>query len=610
MTLPAYFFPGNNLTAQAAAFAPWASGALVPLWIEKAAYAFNTTGTTFNALTLPAGATDPVVWPNATRTGHGYYACAADGTGGAWMAANYGILTYIPYPNTMSGFTVAMPVNEAIVGLVVTGSALGGNTAIAVDASGHVYTSTSQHPGVLNTLSGGFSTLCKGASVDSTNLYTTEPLMGRLGIMNLLSQAFSYSATPMTQPGIVSASATGVAVAGWSLASLSSGAISFAASPTSPSTLAALAQPTVVALLSGTDPYWGISSQLTGLAGCSAIVWNPDDSQILASAASGVTVVGVFEGALITDQTLSVAGASALAITPDGSNALVCVPTSNEVTVLINNLDVWSIGSSFSVTDPVAIIITSATAGYVLSGSNLYPLTRAGNTWSTATPLALGFTGVSIGEDAYGNTYVTGGTGTTGYLAVVVAGVITDTVTWSGAGYGISMTFELGQCAVLLSDNSTIRVFGVIAGSITAQGTTTAPAPSGCSVIGTTPSTVWLCGTSSINQCWWTKPYTVRQYKTGQVGLYNGSSWSSKALGIFHDPSALAWDVSGSIWLATVENDLYSFNGTSLAQLSHSVIPDYTGQIANTILGISSLTWWNGGLFATTLFPGAVVQLQ
>jgi len=604
---PSYFFPNNTLKAQSAAFALWPSGAVVPVWTEKAAYSMNATGV-FTALTLPSSATDPVIWSDATRTGHGYFGCAADGVGGVWMSADYGKLAYLPYPNTSSGFIVDTPVTEALVGLVVTGIASSGNTAIALDASGNIYTSTSRYPGVLNTLPVGFNTLCKGLSTDNVNLYTAEPLVGRLGIMNLVSRAVSYSATPMVLPGIVAASASGVAVGGWSYASLPSGAIAFAASSSAASTMAAFAQPAIVALLSGIDPYWTISSQLTGLTSCTAIAWNPDDSQILASVASGVTVVGVLEGNLVLDQQLSVPGAASVAITPDGSNALVCVPSSNEITVLINDLDIWSVGTSFAIADPVAVMITSATAGWAISGTNVYPLIRAGNVWSTEPPLALGFTGIAVGEDAYGNVYITGGTGTTGYLAIIDSGAIVDTVTWTGDGYGISMTFELGQCAVLLSDNQTIRAFGVISGQITEEGITGVAVPTGCSFIGGTPSSVWLCGTSAIEQCWWGKPYALHRYRTGQIGLYNGSSWASASLGIFHDPSAIAWDASGNIWVATAENDLYAFSST-LTQTSYNAIPDYTGQVPGTMMGISSLTWWNDSLYATTLFPGAVINI-
>ena len=611
MTVPVYNFPGYALQAQSASAAAWASGIAVPVWTQKAAYSFN--GSSFTPLTLPAAATDPVISQNATRTGHGYFGVAADGTGGLWMAANYGLLAYLPYPNTSSGFVVDTPANEAIVGLVVTGSASVNNTAVAVDASGNVYITSAANPGALQTLSPGFSTLCKSASVDSINLYTTEPTAGRLGIMNLATQVFSTAATPMSFPGIVSASATGIAVAGWNYASVASGTVSFAASANSPTTLAAFATTTSVALMTGNDPVWAVASVATGLTSVSNIIWNPDGAQILASVSGGVDVIDVVGGNLVVNQNLSVTGSSNMSITTDGSNALVCVPGSNKITVLINSLDIWSVGSSVTLTNPVGVLITDVSTGWAIAGTNAYPLTRAGNIWSAGSPIALGFTGVAIGQDAYGTIYVTGGTGVAGRLAAIVAGVLVLTANWTGVGYGIAMTFELGQVAVLLSDNQTIRVFGVYAGAIAAEGTIVLTAPTGCSSFGATPYSVWLCGSSALWQCQWGKPYDISRYRSGEVSVYNGSSWGSLTLGILHDPSALAWDASGNVWATTVENDLYSISGTvsggNIAQLSHSVVTDYTGQVPGTILGMSSLTWWNGGLYATTLFPGALVRV-
>lgn len=613
MVLPVYFFPNSTLKAQAASSAVWAtSNIAVPIWTEKAAYTFD--GTNFTPLTLPAGATDHAANPNATRTGHGYFSVAADGTQGLWMAADGGLLAYLPYPNTASGFVVDLDPTEAIMGLIVTGSASSGNTAVAVNASGNVILSSSTHPGVAAVISPGFNALSRGATADSTNLYTTKPAAGLLGIMSLAGRSFSNVSTPMTFPGILAASSAGVAVGGWSYASVASGIVAFADSPLSPSIAAVMASATEVALLTGSDPNWIVSSTATGIATIADVAWNPDGSQVLATTATGTTVYRIVSGNLSLSQNLHPGGACTnISVTEDGSNALACIPSLNQIGVFVNTLDIWSVGTPFSLASPTAVLTTSSTSGWALSGTGIYPLRRSGNVWSAGTPLSLGFNGQALGADAYGNVFATGGTGTSGYLALVASGNIQDTLSWSGAGYGISLAFSFGQVGVLLSDGLTIRAFGATNNVLYSDGVMPLQAPSGSVAIGSTPYSVFLCGGSQLWQCQWGRPNTIYRYKVGEISLYNGASWGSAILGISHDPSALAWDASGNIWASTAENDLYSFSGTvasgNIEQLSYEIIPDYSGQVTGTILGLSSLTWFSGILYATTLFAGAVVKL-
>ena len=613
MSLPAYYFPNSALKAQAACATVWEGGLLVPLWTRRQAYNFSGGG--FALLTLPPGAYDAPISPNDSRVGNGYFGAAADGSQGAWISASAGLLAYLPYSGTASGFSVSLvATGDALTGLAVAGVATGGNTAYAVGADGRVFMTTSAAPGTVTTLSPGFNALCKGGSANATNLYTTLPSAGALGIMALAGHAVSSVSTPFPLPGILSASASGVAVGGWSYSAFASGAVDFQTLPSSPGSTAAFANSSTVALFTGSDPYWSVSSVATGLTSCVAIAWNPDGSQILSSVATGVTVLGILGGNLITEQVLSLPGASQLAVTSDGNNALVCVPMSNKVGVLVNTLDTWTVGSPLSVSDPVGVVILGTSGAYIISGTNLYPASRAGNTWALGTSIPLGFTGVAITVGAYGNVFVTGGTGTTGYLAMVSNGVLVSTATWSGNGHGISITTSEGQVAVLLSDNQTIRSFGAFNNAIVANGIMSLSAPSGCTFLGNSYESVWLCTPSQMWQSWWGKPYQIYRFKVGNVGVYNGSTWATAALGILHDPGAVSWDASGNVWVATTQNDLYSFSGTatgsSLPILSHGTISTYAGQIAGTPLGISSLNWYSGGLFGTTLFSGSVAQVQ
>lgn len=611
MTFPQYWFPSSPIKAQSAALAPWATGIAAPVWTRR--YAWTFTGSSFADVALPSGASDLPVPQVQSRTGHGYRGAAADGTGGLWLMADYDFLAYLPAADTALGYVVPVASGNALTGLVVTGVAASGNTAICVNSIGQVHMSAFPME-TLATLSPGFNALARGATADATNLYSALPLSGSLGVMSLAARAFSTVSTPMGIPGIVSASSIGVAVAGWSHAAMAVGMTAMAASPQSPSALAVLASSSEVALLSGTDPNWSLETPITGFSSVASIAWNPDGSQVLATDSSGAYVMDILSGVLQSPtQTFSLSGAGQIAVTPDGTNALACLSSSNQIAVLINALDTWSVGTATSLTAPVGVVLTGDQAGWAISGSNLVPLSRSGNVWTAGMPIALGFAAKAVFSDA-GGIYVTGGAGVDGALSWFVDGVLAGSQTWSSAGYGIAIQVLQGQVAVLLSDGQTILTFGAIDGLLLAQQTISGVVPSGSAALGATQQSLWAGSSSATWQLQWSRPFSIARRRVGEMAVYGGSSWLSASLGIDHDPSAIAWDASGNVWLTTAENDLWSFagsaTGTALPVLSYEQVADYAGQVPGTPMGFSSLAWWNGGLYASTAFAGAVARLK
>lgn len=529
-------------------------------------------------------------------------------------------------------------------GLTATGAVASGNAAICVDASGVVFITSTRNPGIVESISPGYGDLARDLSANETNLYTALPRAGALGVMALSGRTFSSLLTPMKYPASVRAAATGVAiaVAGWDLAVVASGAAYFASNPSSPGTQAVFSSPIAsgVVLIEGSDPAWGVVSVATGQAGCGPVAWNPDGTQVLVACETSVNILNIVGGHLTQTQSLMASAPGRMSVTPDGTNALVCQPTADSIAVLINTLDIWSLGTPVSLTAPQSVLITSDTAGYALANGNLYSLFRTGDVWTPTLLFSLGYTGANLTIDAQDNLYVVGTAGADGFLSLVQDNALANTVTWVGSGDDV--TVLQAQAAVLdltgarnlildvplhdiLGINilglggfaGTIRMFGLLGNALvddSSQPTAAIPIlPPRAISFGTTPDSVWLCG-DELYQCSWEAPYEIRNRRAGRFALYDGSEWGLVDLGVGHDPAAMTWDATGNVELVSQQNDLYTFSGVvsgvAVPLVSLEEIPVYPGQLAGTPLGMSSLTWYGGALYAGTLFSGTLVKVR
>jgi hypothetical protein len=113
---PTYFWPlATNTKARATALVAWGPGGdlMLPLWSAAAeVYSFSTVSSTFTAVPLTVMTVD--------ASPFGYGLAAADGTHGAWLAANDGALTYVPYSAPAAATTLPSLTSglSPIVGLV------------------------------------------------------------------------------------------------------------------------------------------------------------------------------------------------------------------------------------------------------------------------------------------------------------------------------------------------------------------------------------------------------------------------------------------------------------------------------------------------------------
>ena len=105
-------------------------------------------------------------------------------------------------------------------------------------------------------------------------------------------------------------------------------------------------------------------------------------------------------------------------------------------------------------------------------------------------------------------------------------------------------------------------------------------------------------------------PYQLQAVKNGQVGIYNTSTsgWTTTTLGPQFTPEAITFDPSGNVTVAALQNELFTI-ASSGGISAQRAVPVFTGQVANTPLGISSLSWINGHLYATSVLNETLMDV-
>lgn len=540
----------------------------------------------------------------------GFSGCASDTDGGIWALTYDGVLAN-PYG------TWSLPAADVWIGLTVIGAAPYAVSA----ASGIAYTLAFSEPAAVGS---GFGGQVWGVASDgASTLYAPMP-GGRLGTLDVTTGAAGGIASPIATPylvavasGVASGSTSGVAIAGVSPATLASGTGYLAASPVSPTSVAAATSPSANALilLTGSDPDWTITGALTGFTSPGQIAWATTGSQLLASqpSANAVAVVSVSGSTLSIAQTLSLTDPTQIAVTEDGTEALVVQPSAGTVTVLANSSGTWSIGSGVAVPGAVSVAMTGESSAAVAATAGVVFLARSGATWGIQSTVALSFSPTRLTADANGTVYVVGTSGIDGFLSVVSAGSVIGTMKWVGTGDDVLI--DQTNIAILNKQYDSILFASLIgsgSGAVFFSEPQSQPAPAGAMSFAMTGSeTVWLCGTDTLLGEY-AHPFSINWRQDGQLAVYASDQWAITSFGIEARPTALTWRADGTVWVAVADSVL-SFNAVVSGQLTAGsviAVPVYSGQDAGTALGLSSLNWQGDSLFATTCLSGVVVQVQ
>ena len=530
----------------------------------------------------------------------GFIGAVTDGSGNTWLLPYSGPISFLPASGA-SGQIYYLPPTAS--GEVFAGAAYCNDQPYFGASSGNIYTLVS---GAVAAVSGSFGELTRDIASDGTNLYGVLPASQNLGVFSFASAtsgSVAKHATPMTVPSLVVAGPSGVAVAGWSSSELNTGANCIVLAPTSG--LAATANSTtgVIDLLTGTDPVWTLTQAASGTAHPVNLAWSIDSTQLLATDTTDglVQVYNLVEGLLVSGATLDVTGAALIGMTPTTGQALVTQPSANKVTVLASSANEWSIyGAVSGLTDPMGLRVISDTQAVVGSPSGVTFLSLQNNEWAVQQVVSgLAFTPscLDLFVDSTGtpNIYVAGTVGASGYVGIITPAGVGPQASWAGSASAIF--YRQGQIAVGDPTNNLIQVFGYVGASLQRYANPGA-APAGVSFIGQTGTSVWLCGTSSVSQTRFTAPYRLVPYLNGQVSIFNGSSFTTAALGVEYQPSSLVWGPSG-VWVATAQDALFVIDPDATVLVQRTLLPE-TPQPAGTPLGLSALMFWNQELYAAS----------
>lgn len=590
-----FFWTAPQSLEHAVTLAPWNDNLLVPSALSPIAYSYTI------------GASGLAVQPVDTAAGMkgGFVGSAADGFGGAWLVGYRGDVTYL----SSVGISTAYDIPASASGDIFIGAALCQGSPYFVAANGDIFTVDA---GAVTAVLPGFGEPVSSLTSDLSTIYAILPESGNLATYTLgtpVTGSFTTVPVPMDVPAFAVAGVSGIAVGGSSNSVIPVGAVSFKANPFAPNTAAAV--DTVannVYLLTGPEPDWSLNNAVSGTGAPADLAWASAGEQILVADTLNdeIEVFNLVTGVLVPFQTLAVSGVTNVAATSDGMTALATQPTFDQVSVLGNTANLWSVTSSVAVTGANVAIGLSDTE-FVIGGLDaLSWVQRANNGWLVVAAVSgLTFTPSSLATDGNGVIFAAGThTSGTAHLVAASQNGILATSTW--AGTGDSVLFEQAQIAVADGANSLIRVFAYEGGALTQKAT--AAGPAGIRAIGTTPPSLWACGASGMAQLAFTAPFELDHQPLGVVAIYRNSAWVSGATGVLNQPTAAAWDVSGTVWAATQQDMLNRFSLSAQSVSGVSLAP-YRAN-SQVPIGISSMLWWHNGLFAVSSLNSSLMEVS
>lgn len=619
-----YFWPPEALTdSHSVTLVEWDGGLLVPQIFHPSAYTFdgNVSGLVSETIVTDTGV-----------SGIGFVGAGEDSSGKTWLLRAYGDVCYIT--DAASDGYLTLP--NSVSGLTFVGMGIRGGFPYFVSVSGTVLTVESG--AVVNTGS-ALNAHVSSISSDGTSLYAVLPDSANLATLtfsNQTSWSSALASTPMQTPTFVSASVSGVIVGGWNASALPESCANLDVNSSFTEAVAADTTGNSILLLTGVEPVWTVSNRTAGSGSPTKAVWASSGEQVIAVDPTNdiVQVFNVTSGALTSFAELSISGVTDICVNTSGLNAYLAQPSQNEVTVLYNSVNVWSVDQSVhSMTAPSSVIVSGQQVIVGSSGAVNW-LSESSNVWGVETTVSgLGFTVTGLAEDTSSIVYAVGNNGSLGELcAVNIAGVVAST-SWTGSADAVFWLQD--QIAVADKTNSLIRVFSLMGSTLTQENT--ASAPSGVAGFGYTDPSVWLCGSDSLAQMVFTAPYFLAPQASGVVSVYRSAgnianddpfnyqftssfgagsvsgeaSWGTTNLGVGHVPTAGAWDVSGTVWVATEQDDLYNVGVSGGVIFETPMTPiAISPKGLFPPLGISSMLWWNDGLYGVSSVNQALMLVS
>ena len=526
----------------------------------------------------------------------------SDGNGGMWVVGNSGFIADV----TASGAVISSfvtPVNTAFTGIALSS----GGVAYAMSSNGTIYAASGSSGATA--LSPSFNTLSRGLIASGSTLYTILPTQQSIGTYDLATAASGAVSGTVTNPSCFAISASGVlGVCGWADSTLMNGFTQFSMSPMTMGMLVGLNTPNnQLMMLMDKNRTWMVQ-QTISINEPDYLAWTPNGEQLFVnSSASGVVqLYNMDVDRFNLAQTFTLSDAGAVTVTPNSLTAFICQTPLNQITLFNASNNVWASGATIAINGPTDVYALSNTQVFATIASGFAYINEANQVWSVGASGALSYTPTTITQDEFGILYVAGSSSTTGYLTAIASGVVLGGSSWAGSAD--DLLWIQGQLCVTDSTNSLVRIFGLINGQFTQMNT--APAPMGSPVpIAVTDSgeSIFVGGSTMSYQYQFAQPFTLQATQTSTASLYVSGGWNNTALGIGERPSACTFDDSGNLWVATQENNVYEINTGGI--VSSQMVPQYGQQPQITPIGLSSLMWNNGHLYATSCLEGGIVEI-
>jgi hypothetical protein len=420
----------------------------------------------------------------------------------------------------------------------------------------------------------------------------------------------SYVALPSGVANVTcAASVSGfMAAAGYAPYSLGSGYATMAADAAAIQIVAVTAgSATVYSAASTGTNLWTPVTTLTGLSSSPvSCAWTPNGTQILISDTANnlIKVLGYSAGALSVAQTASLGAAGMLAVA-DNTHALVC--TGGTIVPLLQTGGTWATNPSNDIVlaNSSAVLLTTPSTAVATTTSGVAKLSLVVNTWSVTSTAALSFTPTQLALDNTGTVYAAA----TGHFAAI-NGAQVKYGTLDGACTAMA-AFNSQVSLLEYPTSAQLHVIGNPSASSTwsQQSSVTTAVGSGHGLL-LVNETLFCYGSSDTALYNFGAPYTVVPVRGGEVSFYNFSTsgWTSVPLGPDNVPTAIADTGSGSAYVTTTNNNLYTVAPSGI--VSSGVVAQQSGQPQNVPLGTSGILVSGAVTYVSTSMTGALIKLS
>jgi hypothetical protein len=588
MALPAFFWPSETppatwpySCARGVAMAPYNNGIVVADWSTPALWPFSGTAIA-----------SPLILASGTP---GLSDVTADATGGVWTIGYKGSLWHQPAsgPATLT----TMPTGAVYVGCSASGHVLASLGTVLT--SGGVVLGSWPTPAALFNSSGALMFAALPASGVGT--MTTAGVTGLVGFP-----------AGMTTMSTLYAGPSQLAVGGWQTAAPLAGAQTAVLNPNDNTAMMAFTANSAL-LWRGASPNadaWTQTQALTGLANNISAEWSPDGGHVLAASVASGTVqsISYAAGVIALIQTLSVSGACGIAMTSDSLHALVAQSGLAQLMPLTFT-GTWITGAAVSGVPGISNIAALGASGAVATySSGLAYLTLASGGWGITNTLALGYAPTALTTDNFGQVYAAG----SGHVSVASSGgVLIGSGAWTG-GAPTSIAVQAGRVLMAVPNDGLLYIYGpsIPGAVVTWQQQGSSPLVASGTVNLALSDTTLFAMTTGATVMWGFSgtPFVLTSVVSGVVAQRAGGSWTVTPLGIGQTPTALGYDGSGNLRVATVQNTQWSIATNGSVNSSGSLFT-YPLQTQITPLGVSAMLAFASGMIGITSLPGTVMEI-